>query len=69
MSGQLSESEENQLRLRMKPLICGSLNGMRLRQSFHSHAYPERDVDPLEGTAARSWILGIVEQSLGEGCC
>ena len=30
--GQLSESEEKHLRLRMKQLICGSLNGMRIRQ-------------------------------------
>ena len=31
--GQLSESEEKHLRLRVKQLICGSLNGMRIRQS------------------------------------
>ena len=30
--GQLSESEEKHLRLRMKQLICGSLNGMRIGQ-------------------------------------
>ena len=29
----------------------------------------DRDVDPLEGAAAGSWRLGIVEQSQGEGCC
>ena len=29
---------------------------------------PDRDVGPLEGTAAGSWNLGIVEQSQGEGC-
>ena len=28
----LSESKEEHLRLRMKQLICGSLNGMRIRQ-------------------------------------
>ena len=33
-SGQLSESELKHLRLRVKQLICGSLNGMRLRQSL-----------------------------------
>ena len=32
--GQLSESEEKHLKLRVKQLICGSLNGMRIRQSF-----------------------------------
>ena len=29
-----SESEEKHLRLRVKQLICGSLNGMRIRQSL-----------------------------------
>ena len=32
--GQLSESEEKHLRLRVKQLICGSLNGMRIIQSL-----------------------------------
>ena len=32
--GQLSESEEKHLRLRVKELICGSLNGMRIRPSL-----------------------------------
>ena len=32
--GQLSESEEKHLRLRVKQLIRGSLNGMRIRQSL-----------------------------------
>ena len=30
---------------------------------------PNRDAGPLEGAAAGSWSLGIVEQSQGEGCC
>ena len=33
-SGQLFESEEKHLRLRVKQLICGSLKGMRIRQPF-----------------------------------
>ena len=32
--GQLSESEGKHLRLRVKQLICGSLNGMKIRQSL-----------------------------------
>ena len=32
--GAMSESEEKHLRLRVKQLICGSLNGMRIRQSL-----------------------------------
>ena len=31
---QLSESEEKHLRLRVNQLICGGLNGMRIRQSL-----------------------------------
>ena len=30
---------------------------------------PDRDAGPPEGAAAGSWILGIVEQSQGEGRC
>ena len=30
---------------------------------------PDRDAGPPEGAAAWSWSLGIVEQSLGKGCC
>ena len=29
-----TESEEKHLRLRVKQVICGSLNGMRIRQSL-----------------------------------
>ena len=28
-----------------------------------------RDIGPLEGAAAGSWSLGIVEQPQGKGCC
>ena len=65
--GQLSESEEKDLRLTEKQLICGSLNGMRIRQSLLQPYVPDRDIDPLKGTAAGSWSLGIVEQSQCEG--
>ena len=34
VSGQLSESEEKHLRLRVRQVICGVLNGMRVRQSL-----------------------------------
>ena len=29
----------------------------------------DRDTGSLEGTAARSWSLGIVQQSQGKDCC
>ena len=40
-SGQLSESEEKHLRLRVKQLICGSLNGMRIGQSLPQPHIPQ----------------------------
>ena len=58
-SGQLNESEEKRLRLRVKQLICGSLNGMRIRQSWPQPHTPRR--------GSRSW--GIVERSQDERCC
>ena len=59
--GQKSESEEKHLRLSRKQLICSSLNGMRiLATAIHTL---DRDSGPLEGAAAGSWSLGIVEQS------
>ena len=69
-SGHLSEPEEKHLRLKVKQMICGSLNGMRIRQSLAVaiHA-PDRDAGPPKGTVARSWSLGILEQPQGKGCC
>ena len=64
--GQLSESEEKHLRLRVKQLICGSLNGMRIKESLVQPYISQTD---MEGTVAGSWSLPTVEQSLGKGCC
>ena len=41
ISEQLSESEEKHLRLKVKQLICGSLNGMRIRQSLLQPYIPQ----------------------------
>ena len=38
---QLSGSEEKYFRLRVKQLICGSLNGMRIRQSLPQSYTPQ----------------------------
>ena len=38
---QLSESEEKYLRLRVKQLICGSLNGMKIKQSLPQLYIPQ----------------------------
>ena len=52
--GRLSESEKH-LRLRVKQLICGSLNGMRIRQFLAAAIHAQdRDEGPLEGAAAGS---------------
>ena len=40
-SGQFSGSEEKHLRLRVKQLICGSLNGMRIRHSVPQPYVPQ----------------------------
>ena len=42
-SGELSESEKKHLRLRVKQLICGSLNGMRIRQSLPQSYLPQTE--------------------------
>ena len=65
--GQLSESGENHLKLRVQQLICGSLNGMRIRQSLTAIHTSDRDMDPLEGAVAGSQSLGILEKILSEG--
>ena len=51
----------------MKQLVCDSLNGMRVTQIILATAIhtPVRDMGPLEGTAAGSWSVGIVEGSRG----
>ena len=68
--GQLSESEEKCLRLRVKQLICGSLNGIRIKTVLAAAIHTwHRDTNQPEGRAAGGWSLGIVEQSQGEGCC
>ena len=67
-SGQLSESEEKHLRLRVKQLICGNLNGMRIRQSTAVHTQ-DKDTRRMKGAVAASCSLGTVEQSKGECCC
>ena len=36
-----TESEEKHLRLRVKQLVCGSLNGMRIRQSLPQPYIPQ----------------------------
>ena len=66
-SGHFSESEGKHLRLSVKELICGSLNGMRITQTDLAAAIhtPDRDAGHLEGTVAGSWRVGIVEQSQG----
>ena len=53
--GQLSKSEEKHLRLRVKEQICGSLNGMRIRQSL-----------PQLYSQAGTWVPWKVQQ-LGAG--
>ena len=53
--GQLSESEEKHFRLRVKPLICGNLNGMRIRQSLPQPYIPQTGTQVL--WKAQCWEL------------
>ena len=53
--GQSSESEEKHLRLRVKQLICGSLNGKRIRQSLLQPTYPRQECWSLQ--MCSSWEL------------
>ena len=68
-SEQLSESEEKYLRLKVKQLICGSLNGMDQTVFATAIQTPNMDAGRPESTASVSWSLGIVGQCQGEGCC
>ena len=54
-SGQLSESEEKHLRLRVKQLICSKLKGMRIRVLAAAIHTLDRDAGPLEDAVAESW--------------
>ena len=44
-------------------MICRNLKGTRIRQSLLQPYVPRRNADLLEGAAAGSWSLEIVEQS------
>ena len=59
------------MKLRVKQLMCDNLNGMKITQIILTGAICtlDRDTDPLEGTVAGSWSIGIVELSQGEVCC
>ena len=69
-SGQLSRTEEKHPRLRVKQLICGSLNGIRITQRVLATAIctPDKDAGPLKSIVAGSWHVGIGEQSQGKVC-
>ena len=54
-SGQLFESEEKHLRLRVKQLICSKLKGMRIRVLAAAIHTLDRDAGPLEDAVAESW--------------
>ena len=58
--GQLSESEEKHLRLRVKQLICGMLNGMRIRQSLSQlYILQTGSQVPWRGQRLGAEVLGL----------
>ena len=65
--GALTELEEKHLRLRVKQLICGSLNGVRIRQSLPQPYIPPTGTQIL--WKAQQLGAGVREQSQGERCC
>lgn len=71
-SGQLFRVEVKHLRLlRVKQLVCRSLNGMIITQTTLAAAIytPDRDRSPLESAATGSWSTELGEQSQGKLCC
>ena len=58
--GQLSESEEKDFRLRVKQLICGSLNRMRIRQSLPQPYTPQAGMKvPWNAQRLRAGVWGL----------
>ena len=51
------------MRLRVKQLICGNLNGVRITQTILAATLctSYSDTGPLEAAVAESWSVGIVE--------
>ena len=68
--GQLFRTKGKHLRLTVKQLIHDSLNGIRITQTIFAAAIntPDRGGGSLEGTAAGSWSVQVVEQSQAEAC-
>ena len=68
--GQLSESEEETLKAESKTTDLWqpkwNENQTVLAAAIHT---PDRDIGLLECAVARSWSLGIAEQSQSEDCC
>ena len=56
------QSEEKHTRVKVKQLICGSLNGKRITQ-FTAICTLDRDRGALEGAAARNWKVGCQSPS------
>ena len=56
----MPESEEKHLRLSVKQLICGSLNGMRIRQSLQQpHICQKGTLVPWKGQQLGAGVKGL----------
>ena len=56
----MSESEEKHLKLRVKQLICGSINGMRIRQSLSQLYIPQTGMQvPWRGQRLGAEVQGL----------
>ena len=69
ISEQLSESEEKYLRLRVKQMICGSLNEWEADSPCCSHTYPGQEC--RSPRKCRGWELEFRDCGPipGQGCC
>ena len=68
--GQLSESEEKHFKAESETADLWQPKWNENQTVFAATIHTlDRDADPLKGTEAGSWGLGIVEQSQGKGCC
>ena len=67
--GQLLGLNEKYFRLRVKQLICGSLNGLRITQTILTAAIPRQGCRSPRRHSGWEMEYRDVEQSQGEVCC
>ena len=68
--GNCLSQKKKHLRLKVKQLISGSLNGIENQTDLaRAVCTLDRDAGPLEHAVVGSCSIGIMEQFQDEGCC